>query len=867
LVPTGGKLLIVIDQFEQWLFAEKDYAKSSLTDALFQCDGGTIQAVVLVREEFWSSVSRFFRELDIPLADCENSALVDLFDLEHATNVLGLFGRAFEKIPDSRKDWSDDQREFINKSIEGLSEDRKVIPVRIAVFADMMRSRPWTTAALREIGGTEGVGFTFLEEMFGSKHAPVQHRQHQEAVRGVLSALLPDVGTDIKGAMQSADALQTAAGYERKPREFQELLGILDKNLRLITPVDEFVDDGGDNSETAGSRIQSRSYQLAHDYLVPSLRSWLTQKQRETKKGRAELKLAERAAAWSSNKESKHYPTLLEWLQIRLRTDKAQWSNSERLLMRAAGRKHAIYWGNSIAAFAVLTAMTAYLFHQQHLRNQKAIIIQALNSLQVALGRGVSTSIRSLHELGQSGLIRSELERRYANANESSEKILLAFGLAAFGQVESNYLGSQIDEIDNRDLANLIDALGQDPAKSIESLKRLARQCNAEELYRRKARLALAAFALGDDDLPIDASEFEGRTDHGLRTCFIDEFPRWYLETDATRQAVQDSASPALRSAICLALGQIAANRISRKDKARVAQLATKWFSLPDSSTHSAVSWLLRQWDLPEPQLADARQMIEGRNWFVNSQGLTFVRISATPVAVEPDNVLNPGPSYYWLANREVTRSEFEVFVNDSSYAGPKPLTETVRHITQESADSTNGHPIADVSWYEAVIYCNWLSVHEGREPAYRSVGKETVETARDGEIEVDKWEMEKNADGYRLPTESQWEYACRAGTATDWSQGNDKLLLAAYCQMWPSDFVLPCGEKLPNAWGLHDMHGNVSEWCWNLWEKSSSNRAFRGGGWSSRASDWRSANRNWAVPSDRGDFLGFRLLLGPSVK
>jgi hypothetical protein len=331
LVPSGGKLLLVIDQFEQWLFAEQDYAKASLTDALLQCDGVTVQAIVMVREDFWISVSRFFKEMEIRLFEGENSSLVDLFDIEHAAKVLGLFGKAYGKLPDRDKDWNQDQNEFIRRAIAGLSQDRKVISVRVAVFANMMKSREWTTAALREVGGIEGIGVTFLEEMFGSRQAPIHHRQHQEAVRGLLSALLPTKGTDIKGSMQNAASLQKAAGYEQKPNEFHELMEILDRNLRLITPVDD-----GSGAEKG----TERSYQLAHDYMVASLRDWLTQKQRETNKGRAELKLAERAVAWGINSENKQLPTFVEWLQIRYLTDRKEWKKSESAMMRAATRFH-----------------------------------------------------------------------------------------------------------------------------------------------------------------------------------------------------------------------------------------------------------------------------------------------------------------------------------------------------------------------------------------------------------------------------------------------------------------------------------------------------------------------------------------------
>jgi formylglycine-generating enzyme required for sulfatase activity len=366
LVPSGGKLLLVLDQFEQWLFAEKNYAKASLTDALLQCDGSTVQAIVMVREDFWISVSRFLRELDIPILERENSTMIDLFDLEHAAKVLGLFGRAYNKLPDSTKDWSQDQKEFIRQATAGLSQDRKVISVHLALLADMMKSRDWTTAALQAVGGIEGVGVTFLEEMFGSRHAPIQHRQHEEAVRGLLAALLPSIGTDIKGSMQTAAMLQKAAGYEQKPREFEELLAILDKSLHLITPVD---DSSGAESGT------KRSYQLAHDYMVPSLRDWLTQQQRETKKGRAELKLIERATVWSVNQENKQLPTLWEWINIKRQTNASQWKPAERRMMCRASRFHLLRASSALFIAGVILAGSLWGWRVLDL-NRKQLVAQ-----------------------------------------------------------------------------------------------------------------------------------------------------------------------------------------------------------------------------------------------------------------------------------------------------------------------------------------------------------------------------------------------------------------------------------------------------------------------------------------------------------
>ena len=110
--------------------------------------------------------------------------------------------------------------------------------MRLALFAEMMKGKPWTPATLRQVGGTEGVGVTFLEETFSSPQANPKHRLHQKAAQAVLKALLPETGTDIKGQMRSEEELQKAAAYADRPREFADLTHILDNELRLITPTD-----------------------------------------------------------------------------------------------------------------------------------------------------------------------------------------------------------------------------------------------------------------------------------------------------------------------------------------------------------------------------------------------------------------------------------------------------------------------------------------------------------------------------------------------------------------------------------------------------------------------------------------------------
>ena len=232
---------------------------------------------------------------------------------------------------------------FWIKSISGLAQDGKVISVRLALFAEMVKGKPWTPATLKEVGGTEGVGVTFLEETFSASTAPPEHRLHQKAAQAVLKALLPETGTDIKGQMRSRQELLEASGYANRPRDFDDLIHILDPELRLITPTDpEGSCKAKDAEPTDSSERAAITTSSTHDYLVHSLRDWLTRKQRETRRGRAELRLAERSSLWNAKPENRHLPSALEWANIRLLTKKKDWTEPQRRMMKRAGRVHGL---------------------------------------------------------------------------------------------------------------------------------------------------------------------------------------------------------------------------------------------------------------------------------------------------------------------------------------------------------------------------------------------------------------------------------------------------------------------------------------------------------------------------------------------
>ena len=208
------------------------------------------------------------------------------------------------------------------------------------VFAETVKSKPWLPSTLTQLGGAKGIGVTFLEEALSADSAKPTHRLHQKAARAVLKELLPESGSDdIKGAMHSYEEILQASGYDHRPADFDAVMHLLDHELRLITPTDP---EGRqpEESEDSVSDPAVRYYQLTHDYLVPSLRDWLTRKQKETRCGRAELRLAERSVLWNAKRENRNLPKVWEHLNIRLLTCKKNWTEPQRQMMRKSHRWH-----------------------------------------------------------------------------------------------------------------------------------------------------------------------------------------------------------------------------------------------------------------------------------------------------------------------------------------------------------------------------------------------------------------------------------------------------------------------------------------------------------------------------------------------
>ena len=450
------------------------------------------------------------------------------------------------------------------------------------------------------------------------------------------------------------------------------------------------------------------------------------------------------------------------------------------------------------------------------------------------------------------------------------------------------------------------------PEDQVEAREELARQQVESAITLLKLSLDAAVWPL-----------FRHTIDPTVRTYLIHDVSAMNVDPRLIINRLRIERNASARQALILSLGQFSDSQVPLAMRETIVSLLITWYrNDPNSGVHAAIDWLFRHnahnnldWKQAETLATIDRELKDKppakRNWHITREGqvmavlrgpVTFRmgspkyergRVSASD---SPKETLHPAriPRSFAIASKEITVAQFQRFLDANpevkarfAYAGdPERMTSVLRRF----APDPEGPQIA-VTWYEAAMYCNWLSKQEGL-PESEWAYPTSFDQIKDGMMMPRDY---LHRTGYRLPTEAEWEYAARSGSTTSRFFGNNEELLSKYA--WyskhpphnkndpadPNDpqRPAPVGQLMPNEFGLFDAYGNVWEWCQDrlryyapdeltndieddvLLVSDKVARSRRGGAFSYEAAMQRSAERDTvnAFPNLRRDTVGFRIV------
>lgn len=493
---------------------------------------------------------------------------------------------------------------------------------------------------------------------------------------------------------------------------------------------------------------------------------------------------------------------------------------------------------------------------------------KAVDALVFALTRAEEDAVPQVTErltsLGEVAL--PKLRLSFADASLPFEQRLhLAHALSAFGDVQSEFLVANIPNCSPSQSRNVAEALM--PVRE-EVSGQLLELTTAAESGDDRIRFAAVLLALGNYQ-GIERV-FSLEADRNTRTTLIHSFSTWCWNWAQVRLCLTHSDDPGTRSALCLAIATLDGSGFPPELRDELeTSLLDVFQGDTNGGVHNAANWALRQMKAPRPEIAASDPPSVDQDWFVNRTGMTMLRIPTSQF--RPATPLVRG---FFISDREATVAQFKGFIEDKNYpSAEKPVNWQKWRSSVLGLGSDTGIwgpdprkspsedcPVQEVNVVDAILFCNWLSKCEGREPCYSRSEYNWTYWDEGRLVSTEGWSCDFDRDGYRLPTQWEWRNAAAAG-ATPYFFGSDGSLLRHYAwfNLNTKSRTQPCGSLMPNPYGLFDVFGNVKEWTWD--------RTVPEGMWSSPGGSWEGDQTYnsfgtlfFHPPLSRNNKLGFRV-------
>ena len=806
-------ILIVIDQFEQWLIQRSESGSEELVEGLKHCNGQNLFCVLTVRDDYWLEASRFMERVECDWNESENVQRIDLFELNHARHVLFEVGSSLRKLPEREDELTRGQNQFLEKVVSDLAVGERVICLHLILFAEMFRNRNWSLSELEKIGGVSGVGQIYLKETFQPEPGMEATPHLYADAKAILESLLPDSIVLMTKVAKPESVLRQSLGFS--PSRFDRALNWLDEKKRLVTRVN-FAAAG--ESEPSQTDDQDRAFcQLTHDYLVPAVRQWLTKERKLSWRGRAELKLLEATEQYSLRPTSKSLPSFVDFIQILLSNRTFYRSLDRRILMQRSAI-HYSYLALIGAIFAGCLVFPVVIAMQKR-ADARAAFLQFMDSPseriqeQFAALEPHGTRVAAMMgESSKSASVARRLRAKFAGVRLFGEEYLEA----------STKVWNEIFETDQ--------SLLPGEFRHITRGMHLNRQTWHSLLVNRYASLTatnlnvkgdaatddflreqalLASFELDLGKLSIAAQLADNVSDPTSCTLFIARASELSVDPN---QLLRHARSNQGNSRLLYILLIIAARLELNSSDTREAweTYCNELFQQhPDAGVHSACQYLANRHQFALSQLKPKMKPSMDRNWWLvqlsPTSTMTFSRIgsgkflrgenaSSNIVSLDLPSIGVSVNREFWMATTEVSQRIFREWLDCPEGRHLRTKLEQTNRLSRIMSQETTEHPLFGLSFLESLQFVKWLNSRIADQ-----IGEDFQ---------------------FGIPDTDQWELACRGGASTRYFWGNQKVLhllpeYAVYQEDRTASFhhyLQPSGNRTPNPFGLFDIAGNVSE-------------------------------------------------------